>query len=210
MTAPIAHIESAGGDLVRTNLRSALFALATDPRARRSPETALAKLRVVVDIARSQIDQAMAAGGTAEEAHTSSVRLTDAAVVGLLHFARPALDGQAAAMIAPVSCVAIGDYASSMPRAPFTGGLLVLLEERRVARARGEAIAGFIARGLADLGIEIETSAKTVGEAARLLVMPAFAGWLRQWRWITGQQDLFVQFHRRAVINQSMRLIAPV
>jgi hypothetical protein len=209
MTAPIAHIESVGGDLVRTNLRSALYALASDPRARRSPETALAGLRVVVDIARSQIDQAQAAGGTTEEAHRATVRLTDAAVVGLLHFARVALDGQAVSMIAPVSCVATGDYASSMARIPFASGLLVLLEEHRIARARSEAVAGFVARGLADLGIEIETSAKTVDEAARLLVLPAFAGWFRRRRWITGQQDLFVQFDRRAVINQSI-LTAPV
>jgi hypothetical protein len=114
-------------------LRSTLFALAADPRALRSPERALVALRIMVDIGRGEIDLA----ATAEDAHTARVRLADGAVVGLLRFARAALDRAAESMIAPVSCVAVGDYATLASNTPFAGGLLVLLEEGRVLQARG-------------------------------------------------------------------------
>ena len=203
MTVMFAPVESAGAELIGSNLRSTLFALAADPRALRSPERALGALRVVVDIARGEIELA----ATAEAAHSANVRLTDAAVVGLLRFARAALDQSAESIIAPVSSVAIGDYARDASNTPFAGALLVLLEERRVLQARGQAIAGFMARGLADLGFDIETFAKTVDEACGLLTLPAFAHWRRQRRLIAGQQALFARFQRRAVEIESMRVV---
>jgi hypothetical protein len=199
MTVTFAHVESAGAELIGSNLRSTLFALAADPRALRSPERALGALRVIVDIVRGESDLA----APAEEAHSARGRLTDAAVVGLLRFARAALGRQAESMIAPVSCVAIGDYASAASNTPFAGGLLVLLEERRVSQARGTAIAGFMVRGLADLGFDIETYAKTVDEAS----LPAFARWQRQHRLIAGQQALFARFQRRAGEIESIRAV---
>ena len=195
MTTAFAYIDGAAAELVPSYLRSALFTLATHRDAQQSPVKALASLRVIVDVARRQIDLA----GTAEEAHSARVRLTDAAVIGLLRFARAALDGDAESMIAPVSCVAIGNYASAIPTPSFAGGLLVLTEERQDLRARGEAIAGFMAQGLAELGVEIETFAKTVKEAVKLLALPTFAEWRRQRRlMIAGQQALFARFQRQA------------
>jgi hypothetical protein len=155
----------------------------------------------MVDIGRGEIDLA----ATTEDAHSASVRLTDDAVVGLLRFARAALDRPAESMIAPVSCVAIGDYATMESKTPFAGGLLVLVEERRALQARGQAIAGFMARGLADLGFDIETLPKTVDEACGLLTLPAFARWRRQRRLIAGQQALFTRFQSRAVEIESMQ-----
>ena len=200
MTTTFALIDRAGAELVPTYLRSTLYALATDYRAWQSPMKALAPLRVIVDVAIRNLDLA----GTGEERHSAHVRLIDAAVIGLLRFARAALDGDAESIIVPVSCVAIGDYASANPSPAFVGGLLVLTEEHQDLRARGEAIAGFIAQGLAELGIEIETFAKTAKEAAKLLGLPTFAGWRRERRlMIAGQRALFARFQRQASFPSS-------
>jgi hypothetical protein len=183
-------------EAVSTNLRSALYALATDKRALHAPEAALGKLRILADVARGQIALSKAAGGTAEAEHAANVRLTDAAVAGLLHFARATLDVEAVSMIAPVSCVAVGDYAAIARNGPFSGGLLILLEDHALAYARGRAIAVLMARGLLHLGMGIRTFTKTVDEAGLFLVLPEFAGWRRQRRLIAGQHDLFIQFLR--------------
>jgi hypothetical protein len=207
MTAALSAPETVGAEEVHTNLRTALHALASDSRARQSPGRELVRLRHVVDVARSRIDQAAATGGSMAEAHVARVRLMDAGVAGLLRFARAVLDSEAESMIAPVCCVAIGDYPGSIADKPFAGGLLVLLEEGGNRRARGEAMAGFIEHGLTDLGMDIETYAKTVDEAARLLMLPAFDGWLRQQRLIAGQHALFGRFHRNAVANRWLDIL---
>ncbi len=193
MTAPVIHLANAQAELVRADLTAALFALASDPRARQAPGRALARLRAVVETARERIGEASAAGRPAAEVHAANVRLADAAVGGLLRFARAALEGTTPSAIAPVSCVAVGDYPSRASCTALSGGLLILTADRPQPRARGEAIAGFIAHGLDDLGIGIQTMPETVGDAARLVSLPAFAGWRRQCRLIAGQSGLFTE-----------------
>jgi hypothetical protein len=61
---------------------------------------------------------------------------------------------------------------------------------------------------LADLGLDIETFARTVDEACGLLALPAFARWQRQHRLIAGQQALFARFQRRAGEIESIRAVA--
>src|SRR5260221_365423 len=82
MTAALVQPEAIGAEETHTNLRTALQALASDPRARQSPGGELVELRVVVDAARIRIDQAAAAGGSMAEARVARVRLMDAAVAG--------------------------------------------------------------------------------------------------------------------------------
>lgn len=194
MTAPVLHLASAQAELVRADLTAALYALASDPRARQAPGRALARLRLMVESAREHIGRASAAGEMAADVHDANIRLADTAVGGLLRFARAALEGATPSTTAPVSCVAVGDYPSRASCSSMSGGLLILTGDRPQLHARGEAIAGFIAHGLDDLGIGIQTMPETVGDAARLVSLPAFSGWLRQCRLIAGQHGLFDEF----------------
>jgi hypothetical protein len=76
-----AYIEGAAAELVPTDLRSALYTLASDRRARQIPTKAVTPLRAIVNVAHRQIDLA----GTAEGADMAlagdiRARLRDQAV----------------------------------------------------------------------------------------------------------------------------------
>jgi hypothetical protein len=47
MTAMLAQIQTTDAELIRSDLRAALFVLASDPKACRAPEAALATVRVM-------------------------------------------------------------------------------------------------------------------------------------------------------------------
>jgi hypothetical protein len=184
-------------ELASIDVLSAFNSLALDPVARMAPKRELKRLRTVGDAARLR-DSALGTGvGTADEVHAATVRFLDDAVTGLLRFARAAVDWDADSGDEPIACVAIGGHASGQEKDQLPAALLLLLEGRGYRRARSEAVAGFIAHGLRDLGIEVPTRAMTVSAATAMLAGPIFADRARRRRLIAGKCALFAEFESR-------------
>jgi hypothetical protein len=177
---------------VSARLRHALMSFAADAHMRERPDAAFARVRPLVRAAYAEIE----AKRSADDA-IANVTLSDAAVVGMFHFARAVADPAAASMIAPVACVAIGNYAMRRARPPRHGGLLILLDEHGLERARGERIAEFMALGFLEIGINVLATPRTVSDSMALAdVLPPFRGILERRRYITGRFSLFAALTR--------------
>jgi hypothetical protein len=195
MTAPIRSV-TAEPWTVPASLRHALIGLASEVDARTVPGAALSKLRIAFDLAFDGIEARRLHGG-AEAYLRENVRLTDSAVAGLLHVARAAVDGGAPSIVAPIACVAIGNYAARLPETMRVGGVLLLVPTAPAARVRGEQIAGFNVQGLEVLGLDIECVVRTVPALVSLLEdFPSLTPMVERRRFIRGRYDLFVELER--------------
>jgi hypothetical protein len=183
------------------SLRHALAAVASDAEMRRRPKQALAHVRPIVDVV---LRDPSAAG---PEART---RLSDGAVIGLLHFARVVVDADhATSMVAPVACVAVGSYGQRTPRLDRPGSLLIVLDDESGMRRRGERIADFIAEGLTGLGVDVAAAARTVGQTMTLAeALPPFLDMIEHRRFVSGRCSLYADLSKavsqRSVMPRSM------
>ena len=196
MTAPVRPITAAAWT-VPAKLRSALMALAVDAEKRAAPQFALSQIKIAFDLALDGIEARRLAGGGIDAYLAENVRLTDSAVAGLLHLARAAVDADAPSMVAPIACVAIGNYAARLPADLRHGGLLLLLPPDAAARARGERIAKSIIAGLGRLDVGLEATLRTVPALVNLLEsFPTLLSLFERRRFIRGRYDLFTDLDR--------------
>jgi len=165
----------------------ALNQLADNPDGR-SPRAELNHLRTLINASR----QRSAVNTAAALASGSAAEATDRVVVALLRYACSTVDWDADPQDVPIACVALNDLKSEDGTA--AGTLLLLLERWGYRRGRGQAVAGFIAHGLSDLGIAITTVVVTVPQAAALLSREHRQPGMRL---IAGRRKLFAELGRR-------------
>jgi hypothetical protein len=174
------------------SLRHALIAMASDAGMGQRPKKAFAHVKPIADVALAEIEAGRAIGSAAARS-----RLADGAVIGLLHFARAVVDTDATSMVAPVACVALGNYAERLPYLNRPGSLLIALDESPQAQRRGKRIADFVDEGLAALGIDVAATARTVNSCAALAeALPSFLGLIGRRRFVAGRYSLFTDLSR--------------
>jgi hypothetical protein len=189
------------------SLRHALVAMASDAGKRQSPTKAFAHVKPIADVALAEIEARRAISGNA----AARTRLADGAVIGLLHFARTVVDTDATSMVAPVACVALGNYAERLPYLNRPGSLLVVLGQSPEAQRRGKRIADLIDEGLATFGIDVAATTRTVNDCAALAeALPSFLGLISRRRFVAGRYGFFADLSKALSEQQSTpRTMAP-
>lgn len=189
------------------SLRHALVAMASDAGMRQRPKKAFAHVKPIADVALAEIEARREIGGSA----AARSRLADGAVIGLLHFARAVVVTDATSMIAPVACVALGNYAERLPYLNRPGSLLIVLGQSPEAQRLGKRIADLIDEGLATLGIDVAATTRTVNDCATLAeALPSFLGLISRRRFVAGRYGFFADLSKAlSELRSTPRTVAP-
>jgi len=189
------------------SLRHALFAMASDAAMRQRPKKAFAHVKPIADVALAQIEARREVGGSA----AARSRLADGAVIGLLHFARAVVDTDATSIVAPVACVALGNYAERLPYLNRPGSLLIVLSQSLEAQRRGKRIADLIDEGLPTFGIDVAATTRTVNDCAALAEsLPSFLGLISHRRFVAGRYGFFADLSKAmSELQSTPRTMAP-
>lgn len=189
------------------SLRHALVAMASDAGMRQRPKKAFVHVKPIADVALAEIEARREIGGSA----AARSRLADGAVIGLLHFARAVVVTDATSMVAPVACVALGNYAERLPYLNRPGSLLIVLGESPEAQRLGKGIADLIDEGLATLGIDLAATTRTVNDCAALAeALPSFLGLISRRRFVAGRCGFFADLSKAlSELRGTPRTVAP-